>query len=295
MIAIAQVGITYHYLHWIPSESGPMITQFGNIKKDIKGISDYKKYQCEILEEIMFRLDIDEPIFSFSLDNNNLIFSSNYMDDDNPNLSNWYKMQIQDNNLDEMMDYYHYPFHEHSKRKLSIAIPKLFRKSFYENMKILKARLNNLSSGIFSAENGARNWFHADQLDSYVVWKLGNRKQDEILYVSNNQLNNYFSITRLKNKVKINWKYGDNQNIEKLCKYIEQLINGRNSSIIPVDKIFLYTCNGKVQDVKYFEKRDKIVLLNPFKVLKMTEEKKINFYDTLPFAETGNAFEKIDV
>ena len=42
MIAIAQVGITYHYLHWIPSESGPMITRFGNIKKDIKGISDYK-------------------------------------------------------------------------------------------------------------------------------------------------------------------------------------------------------------------------------------------------------------
>ena len=162
-------------------------------------------------------------------------------------------------------------------------------------MDIFCRLFRHLSFGIFSAENGARNWFHANQLDSYVVWKLGNKKQDEILYVNNNQLDNYFSITRAKKEVKLNWKYGNIENIEKLCNYIEHLINGQDPKNIPADKIFLYTCNGKVQDVKYFEKKEKMVLLNPFKVLKMTEEQKINYYDTLPFAETGNAFERTDV
>ena len=39
----------------------------------------------------------------------------------------------------------------------------------------------------------------------------------------------------------------------------------------------------------------KIVLLNPFSVLNMIQANKVNLYDTLPFAETGNAFRGIDV
>ena len=49
--------------------------------------------------------------------------------------------------------------------------------------------------------------------------------------------------------------------------------------------------------MKDFEKKDKknIILLNPLSVLKMTEREKINIYDTLALAETGNAFGNIDV
>ena len=32
MIAISQTGTRYYYLHWIPSESGPIITKYGNVK-----------------------------------------------------------------------------------------------------------------------------------------------------------------------------------------------------------------------------------------------------------------------
>ena len=40
---------------------------------------------------------------------------------------------------------------------------------------------------------------------------------------------------------------------------------------------------------------ENMILLNPFAVLKMTEEAKINIYATLSLAETGNAFGNIDV
>ena len=35
MLAIAQSGNKYHYLNWIPSESGPLVTHFGNVIKEI--------------------------------------------------------------------------------------------------------------------------------------------------------------------------------------------------------------------------------------------------------------------
>jgi len=297
MIAVSQAGSQYHYLHWIPSESGPMITQFGNIKGKNENLLDYKQHQHEIFLEILSNINVDEPIFSFSLDKRNLIISSSYMDANNPNLFNWYKMQVHDPILDDAMDYYHYSIQDDYQKKISIAIPKIIRKSIKENLQLLEGRLNSLSTGIFSAENGARVWFHASSLDSYVIWKIGNKKQDEILYVDNDHLSNYFSINRTKNKVKLNWQFGKDHNVNKICKYIESLINDDEPLSSPVKKIYLYTCEGKIQDVKYFMKKDEknMVLLNPFSVLKIMEIDKVNLYDTLPFAEIGNAFGKIDV
>ena len=296
MLAIAQSGYTYHYLNWISSERGPMVTHYGKIQKGIENPKNFKEHHYEILAEIISIIDNEEPICTYSLDRDDLIFFTSYADADNPELNNWYLGQVKDEIMIDTMDYYHYPMYNRSGQRLSIAVPKIIRQSFKENIRMLKARLNGLSAGIFSAENGARNWFHADKLDSYLIWKIGNKKKDEILYINKNQLESYFSISRTAKKVKINWQLGNRDAVDMICQYFEHLINN-NQTQIPASKIFIYTCNGKIKDVKDFQKKDSenVILLHPFSVLKMDEEEKINLYDTLSLAETGNAFGNIDV
>ena len=297
MLAIAQSGNTYHYLNWIPSESGPMVTNYGKIQKEIADLAKFKQHHYEILAEIILTIENEEPICTYSLDMKNFIFSTCYADADNPKLNSWYQRQIKDELLTEIMDYYYYPIHNGSSQLISIAVPKMIRRSFQDNMSRLKARLNGISTGIFSAENGARNWFHADKLDSYLVWKIGNKKKDEILYIYNNQLESYFSITRTAEKVKINWQFGNKNAVDMISQYIDYLANNKNQSQPPVNKIFIYTCNGNIYDVKDFQKKvmENMILLNPLCVLDMTEKEKINVYSTLSLAETGNAFGNIDV
>ena len=297
MLAIAQSGNTYHYLNWIPSESGPMVTNYGKIQKEIADLAKFKQHHYEILAEIILTIDNEEPICTYSLDMKNFIFSTCYADADNPNLNSWYQRQIKDEILTDIMDYYYYPIHNGSNQLISIAVPNMIRRSFQDNMRRLKARLNGISTGIFSAENGARNWFHADKLDSYLVWKIGNKKKDEILYIYNNQLESYFSITRTAKKVKINWQFGNKDAVDMISQYIEHLANNTNQPQVPVNKIFIYTCNGNIYDVKDFQKKglENMILLNPLCVLNMTEKEKVNVYSTLSLAETGNAFGNIDV
>ena len=297
MLAIAQSGNTYHYLNWIPSESGPMVTNYGKIQKEIADLEKFKQHHYEILAEIILTIENEEPICTYSLDMENFIFSTCYADADDPNLNSWYQGQIKDEILTDIMDYYYYPIHNGSSQLLSIAVPKIIRRSFQDNMSRLKARLNGISTGIFSAENGARNWFHADKLDSYLVWKIGNKKKDEILYIYNNQLESYFSITRTAEKVKINWQFGNKDAVDMISQYIEHLANNKSQPQVPVNKIFIYTCNGNIYDVKDFQKKglENMILLNPLCVLDMTEKEKVNVYSTLSLAETGNAFGNIDV
>jgi hypothetical protein len=297
MLAIAQSGDIYHYLNWIPSESGPMVTHYGKIDKKIKDPDKFRYHHYEILSEIISTIDNEEPICSYSLDRNNLIFYTSYADVDNPDLFDWYQRQVADKILSETMDYFHYPLHNDSKKFLSIAVPKMIRQAFKHNMRELNARLNGISTGIFSAENGARHWFHADKLDSYLVWKIGKKKRDEILYINNNRLESYFSITRTTKKVKFNWQFGNKDAVSMICQYIENLANEKDQPQQPFNKIFIYSCNGKIQDIKDIENKgtNNIILLNPLSILKMTEEEKVNIYATLSLAETGNAFGNVDV
>ena len=163
MLAITQSGNKYHYLNWIPSESGPMVTHYGKISKEIEDPAHIKEHQYGILAEIISKIDNGEPICTYSLDNHSLIFATRYADAENPDLLSWYERQFNDEMLSDTMDYYYYPIYNGSGQVLSIAVPKIIRQSFQDNMLDLKARLNGISVGIFSAENGARNWFHADK------------------------------------------------------------------------------------------------------------------------------------
>tara|TARA_Y100000590_G_C15745805_1_gene1021940 strand:- start:1583 stop:2476 length:894 start_codon:yes stop_codon:yes gene_type:complete len=297
MIAISQSGKNFFYLNWVASEVGPIVTKYGKIIKEINSIEDFKQKNYEIFSEIKSILKNEEPIFTYSLDKHNLIISHCYKDDNNPDLNSWYEMQYKDDNIDNVMDYYQYPISTSSYDLLSLGIPKLIRESIKDNILLLKARINNISAGIFSAEIGARYWFHADKLTSYLIWKVGKRKIDEILYIKNNQLESYFSITRAIKKNKINWQFGNHESTQLIYKYIESLIGDDRTLQQPIEKIFLYTCEEKTKDVKDIEKQDteNIVLLNPLSVLEKSEKEKFNIYATLYLAETGNAFGYVDV
>ena len=60
MLAIAQSGNTYHYLNWIPSESGPMVTNYGKIQKEITDLAKFKQHHYEILAEIILTIENDD-------------------------------------------------------------------------------------------------------------------------------------------------------------------------------------------------------------------------------------------
>ena len=92
-------------------------------------------------------------------------------------------------------------------------------------MRLLKSRMNGLSVGIFSAEVGARKWMKADNNISYLIWKIGKIKQDELLYVNNGELTTYFCIHRKGKNIKILWRYGDADITEVI---IQDIINIQN-------------------------------------------------------------------
>ena len=158
MIAISQSTDKFYYLNWIPSESGLVVTKYGDIKsKDFDLLEDEHAFN-EILVEIIKNINVDERVLSLSLDKNNFIFSSIYINKNDSDLFDWYKLQMEDSFLNEKMDCYYYPFEKNSVKMLSISIPKSIRATIKENMKSLHACLNNLSTGIFSAGSARTAW-----------------------------------------------------------------------------------------------------------------------------------------
>ena len=76
MLAIAQSGSTYHYLNWVPSERGPLVTHHGSIQKEVDNTHHNEQYYVDILDEIFAQVNNGEPICTFSLDRNYVLFSS---------------------------------------------------------------------------------------------------------------------------------------------------------------------------------------------------------------------------
>ena len=107
MIAISQSADKFYYLNWIPSESGLVITKYGDIKSnDFDFLKDGHNFN-EILGQIIKDVNVDEPVLSLTLDKNNFIFSSSYINKNDSDLFDWYKMKMEDSLLNEKMDFYY--------------------------------------------------------------------------------------------------------------------------------------------------------------------------------------------
>ena len=81
---------------------------------------------------------------------------------------------------------------------------------------------------------------------------------------------------------------------------IQDIVNIQNENakkFNSVSQVYLYTSDGHINDVKHFHqmKIENLTLLNPLFILETGEDEEFNEYNTLPLAETGNAFWGIDV
>ncbi len=297
MLAIAQSGSTYHYLNWVPSEWGPLVTHHGSIQKAVNNIHHNEQYYFDILDEIFAQVNNGEPICTFSLDRNYVLFSSCFCEDMNQELIDWHFKQSMDGHLSEMMDYYHYPMESSSHSILNIGIPKNIRQSFLANMRLLKSRLNSLSVGIFSAESGARKWMHAEKNKSYLIWKIGKKKMDELLFIRNGELATFFSYHRKEKNGKIMWQLGDADAAGLIVQDIVNIQNRKTKNFNSAEQVYLYSSEVNVKDVKSLHQMqiENLTLLNPLSVLKTGDDEQFHEYNTLPLAETGNSFGGIDV
>ena len=297
MLAISQSGITYHYLNWVPSERGPLVTHYGSIQKEMENPEYIEQYYFDILNEILSVVNNGEPIFTFSLDRKNVLFSTCFAEDNNQELIDWHLTQTRDDQLNSIMDYYHYPMSSKSHKMLNIGVPKNIRQSFLTNIRLLKSKLNGLSVGIFSAETGARQWMQAEQYESYLIWKIGKKKIDELLFIRDGEMITYFSFHRSGKKGKMLWQFGDGDIADSIVQDILKVQNEKSKKITFAKQVFIYTSDGSIKDVKSFHKMkiENLILLNPLSVLESTKDEKIHEYNTLPLAETGNAFGRVDV
>ncbi len=297
MLAISQSGENYYYLNWIPSEAGPMVTQHGSIKKALENHDKIDEHYYEVLDEIFSNVKNGNPICTFSLDSSSVLFSTCYAENNSEEMINWHLKQSRDEALNKIIDYYHYFFNPESGRVLNIGIPKTIRQSFNKNMSLLKSKMNGLSVGIFSAEVGARQWMHAHKHESYLIWKIGKKKNDELLYINNEKLTTYFSFHRSEKKSKMNWQFGDKNIAENICQDIINVQNNNSKKFTSSQQVYLYTTDGNMKDVKFFHNLEiqNLTLLNPLLVLETTKDEKVHKYNTLALAETGNSFGDIDV
>ena len=73
--------------------------------------------------------------------------------------------------------------------------------------------------------------------------------------------------------------------------------NDKSRKLTCAEHVFLYTSDGSIKDVKSFHQLniENLTLLNPLTVLEFIKDEKVHEYNTLPLAETGNAFGGVDV
>ena len=297
MLAISQSGFTYHYLNWVPSERGPLVTHYGSIQKEMENPEHIEQYYFDILDEILSVVNNGEPIFTFSLDRNHVLFSTCFAEDNNQELIDWHLTQTCDDQLNSIMDFYHYPMSSKSHKMLNIGVPKNIRQSFQANMSLLKSKLNGLSVGIFSAATGARQWMQAEKYESYLIWKIGKKKIDEFLFIRDGEMVTYFSFHRSGEKGKMMWQFGDSEAADSIVQDILKVQNEKSKKVTIAEQVYIYTSDGSIKEVKSFHqmKIENLTLLNPLSVIESTKEEKIHEYNTLPLAETGNAFGGVDV
>ena len=68
----------------------------------------------------------------------------------------------------------------------------------------------------------------AEKNESYVIWKIGKKKMDELLFIRNGELVTYFSFHRKSNNGKIMWHFGDAAAADLI---VQDILNIQNRKI----------------------------------------------------------------
>ena len=293
MITLSQSGKYFQYLEWIPSEGGPLIIRFGQIKSP-QDFSFKNGNFTSILEQIIYESSETSPRFQLSLDNQNIFISHTHYN--SSSFIEWQKYQISDPEFENLYDTFSFPFLNNNSL-LNIHLCKELKTSIVNSIQDVSGELRTINIGIFSAEIGARQWFHAHQLESYAIWKMGKNHVDQLLIVKGGEFKSLVTFKRLKNTVKVLNLLGSSLLIEKLTLQIESWMSDGIDEFIHMEKVFVYSSELNAKDLKKLVESDisNVTLLNPFEVLDISSEEKINPLKGATFAEMGVGFRGIDV
>ncbi|NOZ08974.1 MAG: hypothetical protein GXO91_08915 [FCB group bacterium] len=298
MLAISQAYNAFNFLHWTPSDSGPLVTGFGNLTFSDCDFSTAASVN-QIIAAIKAKITLDLPIFAFSLDASKVFFSTTPApkDVDPVDILSWQINQSQDERFQEVMNSFHYPLASDLEMFLNIHIPKVIKKSIIESTRQYKGEVRFVSIGIFSAENCARYCFKAGDLKSYMIWRMGKYNIDQFLIIEDNALQAYFSVKRSPDTVKLLETWGNRDLAGEVAGEIEKYLKGDLTGFRSTERVFVYQADHKYLDIrKVIEAAlDNVTLLNPLKVLRSESPGKINFYKTSYLAETGLIFRGLDV
>ena len=293
MIVLSQSGKYFQYLEWIPSEGGPLIIRFGQIKSP-QDFSFKNGNFTSILEQIIYESSETSPRFQLSLDNQNIFISHTHYN--SSSFIEWQKYQISDPEFENLYDTFSFPF-SNNNSLLNIHLCKELKTSIVNSIQDVSGELRTINIGIFSAEIGARQWFHAHQLESYAIWKMGKNHVDQLLIIKGGEFKSLVTFKRLKNTVKVLNLLGSSLLIEKLTLQIESWMSDGIDEFIHLEKVFVYSSELNAKILKKLVESDisNVTLLNPFEVLDISSEEKINPLKGATFAEMGVGFRGIDV
>ncbi len=298
MFGISQCGENIHYVKWVPSESGPLVTYFNSIH--VNGGINFKDTNSvnQIFEPLKEITKSTPTPVSISIDITHVnLFQIRSDDSSQESLINWHFAQTSEENLSEKFESFQFPMHTDSKSVLGLTLPSNFKKNILEIASKNNCKLNGLSCGIFSAEQGARQWYHTNQLSSYVIWKIGKRNIDHLLYIKDGKLLTFLSIRKIDKKIKPIQVIGCHNGANLLVDQLNDIIKSNKSKFTCAEKVFVYQCDKRQKETRELMNLviENLILLNPFSVLEMEVDKKINEFSSLSFAETGVAFRGIDV
>lgn len=294
MIALSQCAQNIQYLRWIPSESGPLITQFGSFP--IEKTGEKPLSINDIFHQISDEVKESPSRFHVSLDHSQVHISQSYIMNGFDEVLEWQLQQRFDPLFNETYDTYHYP-NEKNNTALGLHIKKSLKMEIIDAVKSLDGEIRSINVGIFSAEMGARQWFHANQFKSYLIWKLGKGHMDYVLAVEAGEFQSLGIIKRFKGTAKLQQAYGDTKKAQLLADQMSLYCQGKLNEFNDYERVFAYNCVGSTKEIKQVSESTiaNLVLLNPFQVLELSSEKQVNPFKGTTFAETGAAFRGVDV
>ncbi len=274
-----------YYLSWIPSESGPLIINYGTTKIIDNQIPfDYLLANLREYNVV--------PQFTISLNNDYVQydFLKSY---NNSFIDNWNKNIFKDNQFSDSYDSYLY---KNDNGIFVINILKEKKINIINQFKRIEYSLINLGVGVFSALEGVRTWYQINDLDSYILMKFSKKRMIELLLINNNNLSGYIIFKKEVSNFKLINYWGDNNYKNKLHDIIKSIFNG-DFDLIPY-KIFYYSIKGSREDLDIIIESgsNKVELINPFKNLAFDDncKQKFNAVNISAYSELGNVFRGID-
>lgn len=295
MLGLIQNNNKFDYLHWTLTDKGPEVNTFGSLVVDeSKTLSIYS----QLLFQIKKKIKDSDNFFSLTVNDSSIYFSE--LQDSaqigSKEMIDWYIKQNDLQSIKEIYDIYNYSFSKKSKL-LNVFFPKEIKTNLLVSLEKNGGTISSLSTGIFSAEIGARKWFDAHKLKSYSIWKVQSSNLHELLFIYKNDLKLFVRLKQFKDKFKVVNCYGESELINYIISQFEDIVFGNKYKFDFCSKIFIYSENekGLIQNCLGQKKRNNFIILNPLDVLDLNEELVYDSNDTSFLAESGNSFKDIDV